>query len=221
MGMLALPRPGGMTALAIVAFVFAGLELLAAMSLVSAFVMLQSGFDIDAAEARADAFQEGEDIEGPVIDKQGLQVFRSIQRHPKAYYLNLFLHILAIPALVVGGIGILKMRRGIGRNLGGLAAFIVLGASAQSVIMQGMTMKALADMVFPALMLVYLFVVFRKDFVSKATMQRLALASHLSPPPIGIPHYPVNVPVPPASPLPGTPPPHTGSEAPPSPSSAE
>ena len=149
-------RPGGLTALAVINFIFGGLNALSVLGLVAALALVgvvesTSGEGDDGFREVAKAFEE-----------IGLG------------YLYLILAISLVEAilLVVSGVGYLKQKRFLGRKLGntygilaiagGLLGAFTISAEAGG----GLSMGTIAGLIYPALTLILLNGTFKEDFIN-------------------------------------------------------
>src|SRR5262245_19128158 len=121
------PRPGGLTALAVINFIFAGFGLLGAAGIASA---------MNNAEIRA-AFDES--VGHPVSDQW--------------LALILALNVLVAALLLVSGIGYLGRKRVMGRVLGSVYGILGLASSAYEVSQRGMRIETMVGIVYPLLTL--------------------------------------------------------------------
>lgn len=149
-------RPGGLTALAVLNFVFSGINLLGCLGMVAmmAFIHL-------AAEAG------GSDDEG---QRQAIEAWKQLG-------VGLFYGLLAMMAatallLLLSGIGYLQQKKFLGRALGNLNAALSIGSSLvwglavqSDELGGGFNIGTILGLVYPLLTLVLLNTTFKEDFV--------------------------------------------------------
>lgn len=159
-------RPGGLTTLSVLNFLFSAWKLLEGLSnllWLGICVALGSGEDSDSSGERLQMFQDVLDT----IEESGItrEVFMT------QLALSLGINILIVPLLICSGIGYLKQKRVLGRWMGTLYGLI---ASTGGLILIGFLYRQsshlvqighLMSLVYPLLTLYVLNVSFRKDLV--------------------------------------------------------
>ena len=145
-------RPGGLTALAVFNFIFAGFNVIGFMAF-AAFLGLKDMIPTDemepAQKAQIEAFQE-----------MGTVFFVAV----------LALILVSIALEVTSGIGYLKQRRGMGWLVGNIYAIfsivsgLVLGMMMPRDLGGGFGISTLIDLVYPVVTLVLLNSTFKDDF---------------------------------------------------------
>ncbi|MBX3463207.1 MAG: hypothetical protein KF830_08545 [Planctomycetes bacterium] len=150
-------RPGGLTALAVLNFVFGGLEILGSLGMLMLMAFLdaaaKSGEDDGAAEAQRKMAEAWEQI--------GLGFF----------YVILIVGAVSAILLIASGVGYLQQKKFLGRTLGNSYAVLSIGSS----LAMGMAVTAdagggfnigtLIRLVYPVLTLFLLNTTFKEDFV--------------------------------------------------------
>lgn len=134
-------RPGGLTALAVLNFVFGGLS---ALGLLAIFAMI--GVAETASEGRLSA---------------------EITRQPGSglVLLSLVLSLATVTLLLVSGVGYLGMKRMLGRTMGNLYAVVSLASSAIGIMVAGFGFLTIIGLVYPLLTLALINGTFKEDLV--------------------------------------------------------
>jgi hypothetical protein len=132
-------RPGGLTALAVLNFVFGGLG---ALGLLALLALLR------------------------VADTAG--ELRNVQISPGAVYLSLLLGLVSVSLMIAAGIGYLKQKRVLGRTLGNVYAITslintIIGIVA---IKNGFGIGTIIGLIYPLLTLFLLNTTFKDDLVN-------------------------------------------------------
>jgi len=145
-------RPGGLTALAVINFVFAGVETLSLLGLVSMRAGLLS----------TDELTEAQRAPIEAIQNMGLPMFIAI-----------FAGTLVIAALLLlSGIGYLKQKRFMGRLLGNgyavlsIVSGIYFGAVLSPELGGGFNFIRILELVYPALTLIFINTTFKDDLTN-------------------------------------------------------
>ena len=150
-------RPGGLTALAVINLIFAGLGLLSILSLGAAVAVF--------------SLTEG----SPELDKATQEI--KIGLEEAGIGLNFLVFITALSViptvlLLVSGIGYIKQKKFLGRTLGnayavlGLAYSILSAAILPTVIGGGFNLMFIVNIIYPLLTLILLNTTFKDDFVN-------------------------------------------------------
>lgn len=143
-------RPGGLTALAVLNFVFAGLGLLSVLGLV-ALLQFADTLKADASPQDAAVFQAFQDM--------GMGVWA----------LLLVSSVLTDALLIIAGVGYLKQRAW-GRRFGNIYAVIAIGSSVASALLMpaavggGFNIGTIIGLVYPVLTVILLNTTFKDDF---------------------------------------------------------
>jgi len=148
-------RPGGLTALAVLNFVFGGLNALGFiwMAFLSTFLndLTIAGGEADEAQRElAKAWQEG-----------GVAIF----------YVVLALFAVLSFLLIASGIGYLKQKKFLGRMVGNLSAVLSIVSSLVWALAVdekadgGFSIGTISDLIYPLLTLVLINTMFKEDFV--------------------------------------------------------
>jgi len=139
-------RPGGLTALAVLNFVFGGLGAIGTLLAFGAISLIKKG--IEAAEAAGGTVK---------YDGQGLAA---------AYIVVLCSGIGAV-LLIVSGIGYLGQKRMMGRTLGTVYALVSLGGTAVGVVTGGgIGVFTILFSIYPVLTLIMVNTTFKDDLVN-------------------------------------------------------
>lgn len=144
-------RPGGLTALAVINFVFAG------WGLIGLFVLV--GFFALRGKIPTDEMQEAQRMQIEAFQNMGLPIFIFI------FALSLVSSIL----LLLAGIGYLKQKKFLGRTIGNLYAIINIIRSIVTGIMfspelgGGFNIGTIIGLIYPLLTLVLLNTTFKED----------------------------------------------------------
>ena len=153
-------RPGGLTALAVLNFVFGGLGVLGVLGMCLVFVFLLSASDLvsDAAAASGDVAADA------VIEawrEAGMGFF----------YLTLVLSLLSTVLLIASGVGYLQQKKFLGRTLGSAYALLaILRAFIDRMLLNeeaggGFGLATVVGLIYPFLTLFLLNTTFKEDLV--------------------------------------------------------
>jgi hypothetical protein len=146
-------RPGGLTALAVLNFVFAGLSLLSVLATVFVFAY---------ANTLKEAAHKPE-------DRAMLEALENM--NTSLWVLIVVSSILATVLLIVAGIGYLKMR-GWGRSVGNLYAITAIASGTLGAVMTpeeiggGFNIGTIIGLVYPVLTLYFINATFKDDLTS-------------------------------------------------------
>ena len=147
-------RPGGLTALAVINFIFAGLGVIGFIGFAAMLGLMDMIPTDDMApdeKAQFEAFQE-----------MGTALFVAI----------LALMLVSLVLEIVSGIGYLKQKRGMGWMVGNIyAVFSIVSGVVSGMLMKpemggGFNIAAILGFVYPVLTLILLNVTFKDDFYS-------------------------------------------------------
>jgi hypothetical protein len=144
-------RPGGLTALAIINFVFAAFGALGALGLIAMIALASSSAMQDSEESRAvvDAAKESGGI----------------------FLVSIVLTVLQSVLLLLSGIGYLQQKRFLGRTLGIVYALLAIGFAVLAAMAMpeeiggGFALGTIVGLVYPVLTLLLLNVTFKHDFI--------------------------------------------------------
>lgn len=151
-------RPGGLTALAVVNFVFAGLSAISVLGLIAVLVLMQNG-GLTQGSASLTPEQQGQ-LDALRDMGQGMFLFLAVCAA------------LTVVLLIVSGIGYLKLKRFLGRTLGNATALLSIAASLATAMMMapqlggGFNLGTVIGLIYPVLTLFFLNVTFKEDFVN-------------------------------------------------------
>ncbi|MBS1118238.1 MAG: hypothetical protein H6Q90_466 [Deltaproteobacteria bacterium] len=134
-------RPGGLTALAVLNFVFAGLGLLGLLAVLAL---------LTAADVASGGKLDGGEISKGVI------------------YAALILGVVRMAILLTAGIGYIKMKRFLGRTLGNVYAILAIGDTVLglTLLKSGFGLGAIIGLIYPVLTLVLVNTTFKDDLVN-------------------------------------------------------
>jgi len=134
-------RPGGLTALAVINFVFGGLGCIGLLAL---FALLGAVDHASEGQATADMTSSG------------------------SIMVSLLLSVVTVALLIISGIGYLGLKKGMGFKMGNLYAVISIAGSIVSLIMmgQGFSIGNIIGFIYPAVTLFLLNTTFKEDFVN-------------------------------------------------------
>jgi hypothetical protein len=135
-------RPGGLTALAVLNFVFAGLGLLGMLALLALLSVADHA--------------TGGKLEGAGGISKG------------AVYATLILSIVSSAIMLAAGVGYIKMKKFLGRTLGNVYAILSIGQSilAIAVLKQGFGFGTIIGLIYPVLTLILINTTFKDDLVN-------------------------------------------------------
>lgn len=147
-------RPGGLTALAVINFIFAGLGVLSTLGMM-ALIAIFSAVDIpdEAMQEMKTAFDEAG-------IGMGFFVFVIITS------------IVVIILEILSGIGYIKQKKFLGRGVGNIFAITSIGSSMLMVVMfpeaagGGFNIGTIVGLIYPVLTLVLLNTTFKEDFIN-------------------------------------------------------
>jgi hypothetical protein len=149
-------RPGGLTALSVINFIFAGLESLSVLSVALYIAILST--------------PQG----SAMLKKSSPEIYESLVKVGQSF-LILLAGISAVSSvlLLISGIGFLKQKKMLGRLLGNLAALVSVGSAILSAAMLppgrtggGFNLIFLLNIIYPALTLILLNTAFKEDFIN-------------------------------------------------------
>lgn len=144
-------RPGGLTALAVINFVFGGFSAIGVLGMVALLALIQAASEGSEDESMREAARAWEEI--------GMGVF----------YAMLALMIVNAFLLIASGVGYLKQKKVLGRGLGsvyGLLAIVsslVTGAVVSAEAGGGFNIGTIVGLVYPVLTLVLVNTTFKHD----------------------------------------------------------
>jgi hypothetical protein len=147
-------RPGGLTALAVINFVFSGWGLIGLFGLAALFAFI--------GKIPTDNMQEAQKVQIEAFQNMGLPVFIFI------FVLSLVSSVL----LLLAGIGYLKQKKFLGRTIGNLYAVISIISSVVSGILfsvefgGGFNIGTIIGLIYPILTLILLNTTFKEDLTN-------------------------------------------------------
>jgi len=174
-------RPGGLTALAVINFVFGGFDLLNVLSLVALAVMV-SYFDLENPEEKQQETEQAQPAEderaeeekGPPDDPQEAiaEAWAQTGLGMAALIIMAAAYVALGGLLIASGVGYLKQRRVLGRGMGNLYAVVSIATTAYELTITpkdipggGFTILALIAFLYPLVTLILLNTTFKEDFV--------------------------------------------------------
>lgn len=139
-------RPGGLTALAVLNFVFGGLGALGVLALVAL---------MGAASHIGSEFEKA----GGTVTSSGPGAF---------LYVAILLSALSVALLLASGVGYIKMKRFLGRTLGTAYALLSIGSTIIQIAMlhTGFGVGTIIGLIYPALTLILVNTTFKDDLVN-------------------------------------------------------
>ncbi|MHC4550496.1 MAG: hypothetical protein ACYTEZ_17150 [Planctomycetota bacterium] len=176
-------RPGGLTALAVINFVFGGYDCLQVFGAIAMAVILtivaaeeENGGPEESAAAESTAEPEADEPEAdePEADDDPRKVmareWRKYGLEPKTLFIKAGLYLALAFLLLTSGVGYLKQRKLWGRTMGNLYAVASLGTTAFEATeipedVGGFGILLLVFAVYPVLTLILLNTTFKEDFV--------------------------------------------------------
>ncbi|MCP4611345.1 MAG: hypothetical protein GY845_21755 [Planctomycetes bacterium] len=147
-------RPGGLTALAVINFVFSGWGLIGLLGLAALFAFI--------GKIPTENMQEAQRAQIEAFQDMGLPVFIFI------FVLSLVSSVL----LLLSGIGYLKQKKFLGRTIGNLYAVISIISSVVSGLLfsadlgGGFNLGAILNLIYPVLTLILLNTTFKEDLTN-------------------------------------------------------
>ena len=147
-------RPGGLTALAVINFIFAVISVLGILGMVALMALSGSAEGLDeAAREMKQAFEEAGIGAGLLAVIVALNIVTTV-------------------LLVCSGIGYLKLKKFLGRGLGNAYAILTIGSSIASALIMpvkaggGFNLAFLIGMIYPAITLILINTTFKEDLVN-------------------------------------------------------
>jgi hypothetical protein len=150
-------RPGGLTALAVINFVYGGLSLLGALALAALIPLMRMAIEQAGSQMPPEQLAQIEamnEIGGPMFITLGV--------------ISLITAIL----LIASGVGYLKLKKFLGRTLGNAYAIVSIVSSVASALLMpvelggGFNIMAIIGLIYPVVTLLLLNTTFKEDFVN-------------------------------------------------------
>ena len=147
-------RPGGLTALAVINFIFSGWSIIGLLGLVAFFAFI--------GKIPTDQMQEAQKAQIEAFQELGLPVFIII------FVLSLISSVL----LLLSGIGYLKQKKFLGRTIGNTYAVVTIISSVITGIMfapelgGGFNIMTMVGLIYPVLTLILLNTTFKEDLTN-------------------------------------------------------
>ena len=138
-------RPGGLTALAVLNFVFGGLN---ALGLIALFALIGA---MNAEEQTEEMKRALEKIENPSF-----------------LYAVVILTCVGVGLMIASGVGYLKQKRFLGRSLGNAYGVVALGSTVVSLTLMGQEfgIATIIGLIYPVLTLILINTTFKDDLVN-------------------------------------------------------
>jgi hypothetical protein len=146
-------RPGGLTALAVINFVWGGFGCIGVFAMMAAIALIKGGTNVLNEVAAND-----ESISVTTVAEPGLT----------AMYVSLILAVVTAALLIVSGIGYLGLKKTMGFKMGNLYGIISILSSIFSIMAasQGFGIMSIIGFIYPAVTLLLLNTTFKEDFVN-------------------------------------------------------
>ncbi len=147
-------RPGGLTALAVINFVFSGWSIIGLLGLVAMFAFI--------GKLPTDQMDANQKVQIEALQNMGLPVFIFI----------FALTIISSVLLLLSGIGYLKQKKFLGRTIGNTYAIVTIISSVITGIMfapelgGGFNIGTIIGLIYPVLTLILLNTTFREDLAN-------------------------------------------------------
>lgn len=147
-------RPGGLTALAVLNFIFSGLGLLGVLAMVAFFALI--------GEIPTEKMDEASRMQIEALQKMGTPVL----------VVGFLLNVVSCILLLVSGIGYLKQKRFMGRILGSTYGIISIAGSVVSGLLfdrelgGGFNIGTIIGLVYPVLTVILLNTTFKDDLTN-------------------------------------------------------
>ena len=147
-------RPGGLTALAVINFIFSGWGLIGLIGLAAFFALI--------GKIPTDNMQETQKVQMEALQNMGLPVF----------ILIFALSLVSSTLLLLSGIGYLKQKKFLGRTIGNIYAVITIISSVVSGILfaptlgGGFNIGTIIGLIYPILTLILLNTTFKEDLTN-------------------------------------------------------
>ena len=156
-------RPGGLTALAVLNFVFAGIGILGVIALIGVLA-LASGVNQLADAANAAAAQSGDATAAAAV-AQGQAALNSVG---SIGWLIVLLSVVSIVLLFISGVGFLKQSKGKGQKVAMIYGIFGIATTVLQLILigGGFGFSAIIGLVYPVLLIVLPMTVFKDAFVN-------------------------------------------------------
>jgi hypothetical protein len=153
-------RPGGLTALAVLNFVFGGFGALGVLAMGALIALVNVG-----ANAASDAAAESGDVATQAVIEAWSEAGMGF------FYLILILSLLGTILMIASGVGYLQQKKFLGRTLGSAYALLsILQALISGMLLAeeaggGFGLTTLVGLIYPVLTLILLNTTFKEDFV--------------------------------------------------------
>ena len=142
-------RPGGLTAMAVINFVFGGFGALGFLGLIVFLLILTGSISTEDTQKIKESFEEPRTESGFLLSVQ----------------------LLAVVLLITSGVGYLKQKRVLGRYLGNTYAIVSISVNLLSALMMpgesgGFNLGTIIGLIYPVLTLLMLNTTFKEDLVN-------------------------------------------------------
>jgi hypothetical protein len=151
-------RPGGLTALAVLNFVFGGFGVLGVLGLWAAYALVTTAAQAVSKAAEGTAQAQDAAVAANAISQTGGGLI----------LIALILMLVSVTLLIVSGIGYLGQKKFLGQKLGSLYGIISIAGTVLSIVgtHAGFGIGTIIGLIYPALTLFLLNTTFKEDFVN-------------------------------------------------------
>lgn len=150
-------RPGGLTALAVLNFVFGGLGILGVLALWALYALVSGAVKVASEAAKGtDGAQAAQ------------AVTQAVNTSSAIVLLLLILSLITVILLIVSGVGYLGQKKFTGQRLGTIYAIISIAHTVMNLVLlnSGFGFLTILGLTYPALTLFLLNTTFKEDFVN-------------------------------------------------------
>ena len=150
-------RPGGLTALAVINFIFGGISVLGALALAALVPLMNYAMEQAGEQMPPEQLAQIE-----ALNEIGAPLFITIA----------LISLVTAVLLITSGVGYLKLKKFLGRTLGNAYAIISVIYSIASALLLpvelggGFNILAIVGLIYPVLTLILLNTTFKEDFVN-------------------------------------------------------
>ena len=160
-------RPGGLTALAVVNFVFCFLGVIGAFGMVATMAMADHLVEVESEEgtsgdAGTETTAKKQESMAEAANRRQLEI---LQENRSKVYAQVGIGLLEALLFLLSGIGYLKQKRVMGRYLGSIGAVLGLASVAFQLTYFPFGLEHMSSIIYPVLVLILLNTTFRDDLV--------------------------------------------------------